>query len=322
MFVKKFSEKEFKSTVFIAVAFIFVVSAVGCDKIPFLAKYFPSVKKEEPKVAATEGASQPAASPSAAQGNVLVKIGNWVLTVEEFKERIAGLKAAVPDFDTTTLEAKKAILEELIRQQLLVTDAETMGIANQKEIKEAVEEFRKTLLVREIATKITSDVQATDAETQDYYDKNKTLFVKAAQWHLREIMVPTNQEANEILIEALKGTDFATLAQTRSKAASAAQGGDLGLLDEESIKPEIKTAIATLEVGNVSSVFKGEDNNFYIIKLEEKKGGEPISFDEVKNDIKAGLTLMAQQKKVLEYIDELKKKTTIEVHENLLGEGK
>ena len=50
----------------------------------------------------------------------------------------------------------------------------------------------------------------------------------------------------------------------------------------------------------------------------EKKGGEEISFDEIKEDIIQSQTLLAQQQVILDYLEKLKAKKNIEINEQLL----
>lgn len=298
---------------------LLLVGILGCDKIPFLSKFFPSVVKEKSQEATPAApVAQTAPVESAPAANVVAKVGSWTMTTDEFNEKLKILKEAIPDFDTSDLESKKLVLEELVRQQLLVADAEKSGIARKREITDAIDEFRKTLLVREMASKISEGVEATDTEARDYYDKNKAQFANPAEWHIREIIVPTQEEAKEILIEILKGADFAATAQARSKSTSATNGGDLGFIKDENLKAEVRSALSSLDVGAVSSVFKGPDGNYQIVKLEEKKGGEPKKFDDVKAEVKTGLTLMKQQQKILAYIEDLKKNTTVITNEELL----
>ena len=292
-----------------------VIVFSGCDKIPFLSKFFPSTKTEALKAA--EVPSVPAAAPAAEiPADVLAKVGNWTLTVDEFNKKLKDLKDVIPEYDAKDVESKKLILEELVRQQLLIEEAQKTGVASSKDIVDAVDEFRNTLLVREMATRLTQDVTVTQQEIEDYYKQNKDAFSEPAEWHIREIMTPTETEAKDTLIELLKGTDFAVMAQTHSKAASAPKGGDIGFISEPKF-PQMGSVLSALEVGSVSQVFKGPDG-YYIIKLEEKKGGQPKSLSEVSEEIKTGLTLLKQQQKVLEYIDDLKTKTPVVVNENLI----
>ncbi|HOW35300.1 MAG TPA: peptidyl-prolyl cis-trans isomerase [Candidatus Omnitrophota bacterium] len=298
---------------------IFFLAVSGCDKIPFLSKYFPSAaskKSQNPPAAVAQPQTQ-----SALPAGALAKVGSWTLTKEEFAKELEAIKEAVPGLDTDNLEFKKQVLEQLVRQELLVQEAERTGLARDKEIMDDVDKFRRALLVQKIVANITDGVDVTPAEIQDFYDKNKDVIPELsepAEWRIREIMVPTQAEAKDILIELLKGTDFAVMAQTRSKSASAAQGGDLGAVEEFKF-PEMQTAALSLEIGAISSVFKGPDG-YYIIKVEEKKGGKLKTLEEVKDDIKTGLLLSKQEQKVLELLNELKEKTLPETNEELLKE--
>ena len=160
--------------------------------------------------------------------NVLARVGNWTITVDEFNERLNALKEAVPDFDTTSMDAKKLVLETLVRQQLLVSEAEKVGLANQKDIEAAVEEFRRTLIVQEIVKNLVRDIKVSDEEASAFYEAQKTVLVEPAQWHVRSIVVDSQLRANELSTQILQGGDFAEIAKQNSIGDNAAQGGDLG----------------------------------------------------------------------------------------------
>ncbi len=313
------SLKEVK--VFVACA-VLVLSFSGCDKVTnFLSDYFPSLKKSSATdVKEVSAPKTPApVSSGAISGDVLARVGGWTMTASEFKDRLAGLKEVAPDYDTSTAEAKKMILDELINQQLLVQDAENSNVATKKEVADAVNEFRRTLLVREVAMKVTEGITVTDADVTDYYEKNKNNISDPIELKVREIMVPTKDEAQAILMEILNGADFAETAKNRSKTASAEQGGDLGFIREAKF-PQMGAALAILDVGGVSAVFNGPDG-YYIVKVEEKRGGNvPALDDKLKEEIKSGLTILKQQEALLKHIEKIKEKTNIQINENLLKE--
>lgn len=297
---------------------------VGCDQINSLAQnLFSSNKnkqteKKSPEVIPSIPAVKPEADPSAPlPADVLAKVGDWTLTIDQFKQRLKDLKTAIPEFDIKTKESKKLVLEELVRQQLLIMDAEQKGVGDKAEIKMAVDEFRRSLLVRETVNKLIENIKVTEEDAEKEFNQNKDLFVEPPEWKVREIVVDTQEGANEILIELLKGADFAEMAKTRSKSKSASNGGDLGFL--KNLEPYLNSVVPTMETRDVSRVFKGPDG-FYIIKLEEKKGGKLLEFSKVKEDIITGLTQIKQQEAVLKYIDELKAKINIKLNESLLEE--
>lgn len=302
---------------------LLMVTFAGCDQLSALFNK-PKEKKSEPvqaaksvpSSAAPESVNTPSAAPAAMGADVLARVGNWTLTSEDFNQRLKALKEAIPEFDITNFDNKKSILDELINQQLLIADAEKTGAADQKDVLDAVEEFRRTVIVRQMAEKITKSIAVSDEEVKQYYEKNKAILVLPPEWHVRQIVVDSQLKANEVLVEVLKGADFAETAKQNSITEDAANGGDLGTLQQLPF-PEMEAAISSLNAGEVSSVFKGP-KGFYIAKVEEKKGGEPIDFEKYKEDIKQQVTLEKQQKALTDYIEKLKKETSVETNQNLL----
>jgi peptidyl-prolyl cis-trans isomerase C len=304
---------------------LFVATGLaGCEKISSV--YDHLTKKESAKSApisveksVSPSKNIPAEIPKTKEtlpANVVASVGDWSITLDEFNDKLSKLKDILPEFDPADINSKKLILEELVRQELLVKDAEQSGVAQQKEIMDTVEDFRKTLLVQEVATKLTKDIKATEADAQVYYDKNKENFVVKSEWKVREIVLPSESEAKEILVQLLQGGDFVEIAKTKSKSVTANKGGDIGWVAKFPFD-QMRAAVIALETGKTSGVFKGP-NGYYIVKLEDKRGGAPKPFLAIKADLTKKLSLKKQQEAVLEYLNTLAAKTKIQVNEELL----
>ena len=126
--------------------------------------------------------------------------------------------------------------------------------------------------------------------------------------------------AKDALIELLKGGDFAALAKERSRAASAANGGDLGFIKkgkrgEDFTRFDAVAFSASLDVGQTSNVFK-DKAGYYIIKLEAKKGGQSRPLSEAWDEIKRNALFIKQQQKLQEITGDLLKKTKVVVFED------
>lgn len=292
---------------------LFVVTVSGCDMVNTVKEYFSKSKKPVANPAATQSPVE-AKNVKPVPENLIATVGSWTITKDEFEDRLKALKEVIPDFDTNDLEARKQVLEELVRQQLLVEDAVRTGLAKDKDITSAVEEFRRTLIVREIAQKLTQNISATDEEVRAFYEEKKDILVEAAEWHVREIKVDTKLKASEVLTEILKGADFAETAKINSKADNASSGGDMGFITDVPF-PQMASALLPLKVGEVSTVFEGPDG-FYIVKLDEKKGGTQIPFEKIKGDIEKNRTLFKQQQAILDYITKLQQEINVEINEN------
>jgi len=267
-------------------------------------------------------------APSASQGtapvtgplpsNVLVRIGSWTLTVDDFNDRLNLLKQQLPDFKGDDANAKNAVLEELVRQQLLVKDAQDSDIGNTKEIRDAIEDFRRTLLVQELASRMTKDVAATEDDARAYYDANKDRFATPVTWTVSQIVALDEITAKNILVQVLQGGDFAQIAQAQSKAANASDGGKLKpFITGKAPFEAMQTAIANLDEGGISGVFKGPEG-FYIVKVDSKAGGTTKAFIDVKKDLIYGLTMQKQQAVILNRLKELAQKNKPEYNKDLI----
>lgn len=305
-----------------AVGFVLIV-LIGCDKLTSMTENKGQQQTAPVPSPAAPAASQSApippqkAEPKPLSGNEIARVGEWRLTLDDFNERMAALKEVMPDIDTRDIEARKLILEELVRQQLLVEYAEESGISKDKNVVAAVDEFRRTLLVREVALRLTKSIKISDEEARAFYEERKDQIVQPTEYKVREIVVKEKVKANEILVDVLKGMDFSELAKLNSLGESAKNGGDLGYITQEPF-PEMAEEILALDSGETSNVFKGPDG-YYIIKLEDIRGGEPIPFDEIKEEIVSSQRLLKQQEVILNKIEEIKQRTPVEVKEELLN---
>ena len=292
-------------------------ASTGCDLI--------NSKKPQPKAAITVTNPSPHEVPQddnqPLSNDVIAKVGSWTLTNEEFNERIKLLKESIPTFDVNKPGVKEDVLNELIRQQLLVKDAEDAGIGKTKEISDAVEDFRRTMLVQELANRLTKDVTVSEKEAQDYYNSHKEDFVMPIQWKVREIVLADEATAKTALVSVLQGGVFADIAKAQSKGKTAAEGGAIKTFTKAP-NAAMQAAIANLDAGGTSGVFKGSDNNYYIVHVDEKKGGETKQFAEIKTDLTAALTTRKQQQTVLAHISELAQKHKVRVNQNLIGGSK
>jgi len=297
--------------------------AAGCDSAKSSKKTANVPKKSAPVVKPVEVAVVPttATVPAVDEGKslpagVLAQVGEWTLTKEEFNERVKGVKEMVKDFDDKDPAAKANLLNELIRQQLLIQQARRDNVQDSKDIRAALKEFENTLLVQEVVTRLTKDVVIPEADAKKYYDANPTEFQKPLEKQIREIVVATQVEAQEILVQVLQGGDFVQLAKDRSKGKTKDNGGDLGFRMEATF-PAMAAAVSTLKKGGVSSVFEGPEG-FYIAKLEDIRGGELVAYDEVKADLLKYLKLRQQQQVLANAVKDIQQRTKVQVNEDFL----
>ncbi|MDE2028052.1 MAG: peptidyl-prolyl cis-trans isomerase [Candidatus Omnitrophica bacterium] len=302
----------------------------GCDQLQNLlglGNKKQEASQQSPAAAPSTPPSTVSPTPSS-QGplpsDALVRIGGWTLTQEDFNKRLTLLKQQLAgmkeNFKEDDPAAKNYVLDQLIRQQLLVKEAEDSGIGNSKDIQQAVEDFRRTLLVQELVSRLTKNVAANESEARAYYDANKAALTEPVTWQVSEIIVPDEAAAKSILVQILQGGDFAQIAQAQSKAADAAEGGKLKpFITGQAPFDAMQTAIANLGAGDVSGVFKGP-KGYYIVKVDSKTGGKLKPFTDFKEQILYFLTQQKQQAVLLKHLNELAEKYKPEYNKELIGQ--
>lgn len=244
---------------------------------------------------------------------VLASFGGQTITLGEFNQ----LWEQVPEDYKLQLD-KSMVLDQMISEKLLIQEAKNMGLEKDNDVLEQIEKMTEQILVQVLLQReILDKVDVNDEEVSEYYEQNKDSFTEKEQVHLYNILLESEEEAQDILEQLKAGGDFSEIAKEKSTGPSAAQGGDLGYVTKGTIIPEIEEVVFALEVEELSEVVK-TDFGFHILKITEKKPETVKALEEVKEDIIQTL-LPAKQKEAFDtLLEELKGKIEIEINEEAL----
>ena len=135
-------------------------------------------------------------------------------------------------------------------------------------------------------------------KVMEYYKQHKAEFTSKEQVKVRLIMIPTHAAegnaaaqkaiAEEILGKLADGAPFDRMAQMYSEDASRDAGGDWGWIERKTLAPELEKVAFNLPAGRVSHVIE-LGTNFYILKVEEKRGGDTPSFAKLRPELEKKL---------------------------------
>ncbi len=250
---------------------------------------------------------------------------------------------------------RREVLEELIKEKILLSEARKEGIVVQDEevekylagIKErfgSEEKFQlqlseeklteegfkqrlgeQILIKKLVDLRIGSKIRALSAEEmREFFEENKESFVEPERVAIGQITVEVKGEGKwleagkkveDIHARLMKGEDFSTLAKKYSDAPSRDEGGNLEFINRTELLPEFEKAISTLEVGEISNIIRTE-TGFHIIKLESRKEARQREFSEVRREIENQLYRLRMEQALSKWIKELKEKSYVQIIEH------
>lgn len=249
----------------------------------------------------------------------LAKVGNITITEADLEREIKNL----PDFVQKMFEGaggRQRFLDELIKREILYQEALKKGLDKDPVYQRKLEDFKKMnmvglLLEKEIETK----TKISDNEVRDYYEKHKEDFAPVSQVRLSHIVTNKEEEAQKILERLKKGEDFAQIAKKDSiDTVSSKKGGDLGFFSRGDIPEEFRTTAVRLRTGEVSEPIKTK-SGYEIIKVTDKKVGQVIEFEKIKNLISQNLLAEKQKESFDSYIEGLRKKYKVEINKEAVS---
>jgi len=247
---------------------------------------------------------------------VLSKLIDEKLIDQEAKK--SGIKISSKEIDAAVDEVKRrnAVSEEDLEKALAV-----QGLTLEAYKKEIEKGLQRQKLIH---WSVKVETKAGEKEFRDFYQKNVGRYRTNETYRPGHILltVPkgaTPEETREIrkkgekILERIKtGEDFGEMALLYSQDASAKNQGDLGYFKKGELVPAFERAALRLKVGEVSGLLR-TDFGFHIIKLLDRKGLEPLPFEEVREKVKADYYDGEMEKAFKQYLSTLKEKAVIEI---------
>lgn len=146
--------------------------------------------------------------------------------------------------------------------------------------------------------KVKTNKTISPIKIEEYYNTHREEFTTKEEIKLRLIMIPSHANesgaaaqkamADEIVGKLANGAEFDRMAQIYSEDSSRELGGDWGWIERKTLAEPLEKIAFKLPVGKVSKIveFSG---NYYILKLEDKRGGATRSLAEAHDDIEKKL---------------------------------
>jgi parvulin-like peptidyl-prolyl isomerase len=119
--------------------------------------------------------------------------------------------------------------------------------------------------------------------------------------------------AEEILGKLVNGAEFDRMAQIYSEDSTRDLGGDWGWVDRGTLTAPLEKVAFSLRLGKVSNIVE-VGGNYYILKVEGRRGGVTRSFAEVRDEIEKKLTSEEAQALQERWLASLRQKAYIKMY--------
>jgi len=248
----------------------------------------------------------------------LALIGNTKITVSDFDERISNLPER---YQAVVKKRKNEFLQKIINDTVLYQEAVREGLHKDKDVQKVIEEAKKKILIaRLLKDRLDDSIEITDEEIIADYSQNRERYMTPEIMRVSHILVPTREEAENVLKQLDKGKSFEDMAKAKSVDPTAQRGGDIGYFPKGQLMPEFEAACTQLQIDQVSGVVETK-LGYHIIKLTDRRPPVQPPLNEVKEKIKSRLHNIERQKLFNDLLKNLHEKTKIKVNEEVLKAG-
>src|SRR5437773_3912613 len=158
------------------------------------------------------------------------------------------------------------------------------------------------------------------SKIEDFYRKHRELFTSKEEIKLRMIMISGQKDtasapaqkalAEEVLGKLAGGAEFEQTAQIYSEDSTKDSGGDWGWIGRNTLAVPLEKFAFNMPVGRISNIIDYA-GNYYILKVEDKRGGTTRSLAEARADIEKKLIQDEAQQIQERWIASLREKAYI-----------
>jgi peptidyl-prolyl cis-trans isomerase SurA len=289
---------------------------------------------------------------------IVAQVNDDIITLSDLNREMAearqelATKYTGDQLEKETSKAEKMVLDDLIRQKLMLQKATELGfganvdlqvtsaienIRKQNKIKDMQEfervlaqqgltmvgfreRLRRQIIIQSLVQEfVGSRITLLSQEIDKYYKDHAAEYTSPEEVTLSEIMIPfagnpgeAEARANEIHKSLRQGDSFAALASQYSKGPTASKGGGIGTYLTAKLNPSITAAIANVKEGEVTEVQKTGDS-FIIYRVDSRKAAVVKPLDEVRDEIRNRLWEQKFNPEFERFIAELKDEAYIQI---------
>lgn len=206
-----------------------------------------------------------------------------------------------------TSELFRRVLDEVIDQSLLASEAERRGLDKSPAAQRRLESVRQRIL-GDMLVETVVDRTVSDEAVRRLYAEQQRRATKSEEVRLRLILTQTREQADAVIALLGQGASFEAVAAQRSiDEASRALGGDLGYATPDLLPPVYARAIANQPSGSVVGPVDAS-GRWAVLRIEDRRAETPPTLEQARPVIVRYLTYEG----VRQLLEELRGKAKVE----------
>lgn len=239
---------------------------------------------------------------------ILAKVGNKYLTVQQ-------ARAAIPNFILAedSVNALYKYREEWVQQQLLLQEANRLGLAQKKEVQQKLQKAREEVLREALKDYIigsqNKDLKISDAEARSYYQAHKEQFTLAEEFvKFRYMRTKTLKAARAARHDLLDGVPWPEVSRTYSL------NPEVAINESEQYWP-ISMALKNIDIMNrylniigqneISPIQRVNGDYHFVQLMDTRSQGEQPDLEWLIEQIKDWIILNKRRRSFSSYIKNL-----------------
>ena len=264
-----------------------------------------------------------AATPALASDPVVARAGDKEITASQIQPYLAKVSPVERDALLQNPAALSRAVRTILLQRQLLDDAKSAEWEKKPETQALLARVRDAAIAEsflESVTAIPPDYPS-DGEITALYDARKDSLRLPTQYRLAQIFIASSEDKAKAKSEAgalakqVKSGDFAALAKANSdEPVSAAKGGEVGWLAEDSIQPAIRKALSGAGKDAIAGPIELGDG-FYFVKILDLREPRTATLDEVRPQLIAALRQERAALNRQAYLERLQAKAPVTLNE-------
>jgi peptidyl-prolyl cis-trans isomerase C len=210
---------------------------------------------------------------------VILKLEGTEVRRSEFTKYLASVEAR----GEAPLEeaARAGLLESFLEDRALVIEAAAQGLLAQGARADEERQAVARLLAAEVKPQAPSE-----AEVRAYYGEHEAELVRPERVALRQILVPTLNEARDVKRRLAKDPKvFDALARSQSKGPEAEAGGFMGVFERGQLPAELEPPAFSLAEGGTSEPIESP-LGYHVLRVDSRQAATTPSFEEASAEIR------------------------------------